>query len=45
MERSGRRTIMAARSDASEDADIKGARFTVRLPVERSASDLPRRKS
>ncbi|NNJ74429.1 MAG: histidine kinase, partial [Anderseniella sp.] len=33
------------RSDASEDADIKGARFTVRLPVERSASDLPRRKS
>jgi len=27
------------------DADIKGARFTVRLPVDRSASDLPRRKS
>jgi len=32
-------------SGTGEDADIKGARFTVRLPVERSASDLPRRKS
>lgn len=32
-------------SGNNADAEIMGARFTVRLPVERSASDLPRRKS
>ncbi len=32
-------------SDQGKDGEIKGARFTVRLPVERSSSDLPRRKS
>ena len=33
------------RSGKDGEAEIKGARFTVRLPVERSAADLPRRKS
>jgi two-component system sensor histidine kinase ChvG len=32
-------------SGNNADAEIRGARFTVRLPVERSASDLPHRKS